>query len=374
MDVLFTDFKKAFDRVDQVILIEKLVRVGLNRRLVIWLWSYLHDRQLHVKMGSHRSSNFSTDSGVPQGSHIGPLLFVIFINDITLVIRIAFILMFADDVKLYKPIRGTSSSIEFQRDISALADWCRSNRLPLNTNKCKIMSFTRQRQPITAHYHIDGEDIERVTEFKDLGLNLDTKLDFKRHIEIICSKAYALLGFIKRICSNMNDPYALKSLYCSFVRSKLEYACVVWTPFYNVDVNRIESIQKQFILFALRKLGRDRSTFVLPSYTSRCRLINIETLQSRRTNANVFFIFDLMNGHIDAPSLRNMLRFNSNTATRSARTFHLRPASTNYEFNEPINRMCALFNRVGNISTQSNTSRDHFRAVIRNLPEGYSTS
>lgn len=92
--------------------------------------------------------------------------------------------MYADDVKLFMPIRSLTSSIEFQRDITALADWCETNRLPLNIRKCKVMSFSRQNQPITAYYHIDGEEIERVWEFKDLGLNLDSELSFKSHFEI----------------------------------------------------------------------------------------------------------------------------------------------------------------------------------------------
>lgn len=255
MDVFITDFHKAFDRVDQIILIDKIVNLGVCRRMAEWLWSYLHDRQLYVKIGSRRSSTFVTDSGVPQGSHLGPLLFLIFINDLTAVIRLAFILMYADDVKLFLPIRQLSSSIEFQRDISALANWCQTNRLPLNIRKCKVMSFTRRTHPITAYYHIEGEEVERVTEFKDLGLYLDTTLSFKKHFAITYSNAYAMLGFMKRICSKMTNPYAFKSVYCAFIRSKLEYACIVWSPFYNVDSNKIESIQKQFLLYALRRLG-----------------------------------------------------------------------------------------------------------------------
>lgn len=157
MDVLFTDFRKAFDRVDQTILIDKIVILGVCQPLAKWLWSYLHNRKMYVKIGSSSSSSFYTKSGVPQGSHLGPLLFLIFINDLATVIRIAYILLYADDAKLLMPIRQLSSATAFQRDITAVADWCTRNNLPLNTQKCKVMSFTRKKLPIVAYYHIDGD-------------------------------------------------------------------------------------------------------------------------------------------------------------------------------------------------------------------------
>lgn len=235
------------------------------------------------------------------------------------------------------------------------------------------MSFTGRKQPITAFYHIGGEEVERVAEFKDLGLYLDTKLSFKKHFAITYSSAYAMLGFMKRICSNMSNPYALRSVYCAFIRSKLEYACIVWSPFYNVDSNKIESIQKQFVLYALRGLGWSRETFVLPSYVSRCQLINIETLSRRRMNLGIFFVYDLLKGFFDAPELANTLRLNATTRTlRTARIFDLDFHSTNFASNEPINRMCSIFNRVGNIFIES-TGRDQFRSVIRGLTNEYFT-
>lgn len=153
-----------------------------------------------------------------------------------------------------------------------------------------------------------------------------------------------------------------------------KYACIVWSPFYNVDNKRIESIQKQFLLYALRRLGWNRDTFVLPTYSSRCQLINIETLARRRVNLSIFFIYDIMKGFLDAPALADTLRLNTPTINlRTNRTFHVQSYSTNYAANEPINRMCSLFNRVSNIFNAS-TTRDQFRTAIRDLPDDFFAS
>lgn len=217
------------------------------------------------------------------------------------------------------------------------------------------------------NYKLGEHSLQRVFEFKDLGINLDTKLSFPRHIEIITAKAYSMLGFVKRICSNMMNPYALKSIYCAFVRSKLEYASVVWNPFYGSGSNAIESIQKKFVIFALRKSGWRSDTFVLPPYSVRSQLIGLELLERRRSNASVFFIYDIFHGFIDAPALVYMLEHNdSSHTTRNNRMFRIEHHATNYACNHPMTRMCTIFNEIS-IHHVSSTSRDNFRSRIKAL-------
>lgn len=264
VDALFTDFTKAFHRVDHSILMRKLFDTGLDRLWLKWLHSYLSDRPMFVKIGSSKSRIFKAKSGVPQGSHLGPLLFLLFINDVIAAITFAIVLLYADDLKLYMIIKDHTSAARFQQDIDALHNWCVVNRLDLNVAKCKVMTFGRMKEPSYHQYKLGTHALQRVSEFKDLGVHLDPKLSFVRHVEIVTAKAHGMLGFIKRICSNMSDPYALKSVYCAFVRSNLEFACVVWNPFYDNSTAAVESIQKQFVIYALRRLGWSRDTFVLP--------------------------------------------------------------------------------------------------------------
>lgn len=212
-------------------------------------------------------------------------------------------------------IKDHTSAALFQKDIDALNDWCSRKRLELNIGKCKVISFTRKTTPILLRYTLGVHELQRVF---DLGVNLDPKLSFTRHIEITTAKAYAMLGFVKRICSNMANPYALKSVFCAFVRSKLEYANVL-NPYYNFGSTKIETIQKQFFIYALRRLYWNRESYALPPYDERCKSIGLESLERRRYNTCVCFIYDLLEGHIDTPALVSMLDLNENTrVTRTA--------------------------------------------------------
>ena len=115
----------------------------------------------------------------------------------------------------------------------------------LNISKCRCISFHRLRTPIQFDYSFDVTLIERVFKIRDLGILYDEKITFARHIECIISKAYLMIGFMIRICSEFANPVALKSVYCSHIRSLLEFGCVVWYPRHTVHIDRIESIQKK---------------------------------------------------------------------------------------------------------------------------------
>lgn len=137
---------------------------------------------------------------------------------------------------------------------------------------------------------------------KDLGVILDVQLTFKHHLSYVIAKASRTLGFIFRIAKDFTDVYCLKSLYCSLVRSTLEYCSAVWLPYYQNGIERIESVQRRFIRFALRRLPW-RDPHRLPSYLSRCRLIHLETLQTRRDVNRAMIIADLLQGRIDCPAI-----------------------------------------------------------------------
>lgn len=209
------------------------------------------------------------------------------------------------------------------------------------------MSFYRKDTPHFSEYMIGGEQLERVDEFRDLGVTMDRTLSFNSHIDTITAKAYASLGFLRRMCSNMHDPYTLKSLYCAHVRSVLEYACVIWHPRYRTQIDRIENIQHKFTRFALRYLDWNYDNNPWPAYETRCMMISIESLERRRTNADLFFIYDLLRGNMDAPQLLNQIVLNEPVRTlRSGRGDLIRIAThrTNYGQNAPITRMSRILN------------------------------
>lgn len=364
LDVVYTDFSKAFDKIDHELLLLKLCKIGIHSWTLKWLRSYLCGRKQYVNVNGVHSFVFNVLSGVPQGSHLGPLLFILFINDITSCFKYSNCLMYADDLKLFRTINEHHDAVLLQSDVDKLIKWCCMNGLHLNVNKCYCVSYTRKHNTIQFPYSIIDATLSHLNEIKDLGVIFDSKLIFGKHIEMKIAKSYSMLGFVKRICYEFVNKDALKSIYCAHVRSHLEYASVVWSPLYNSYKIRIESIQKKFIIFGLRR-EIVTNNYVLPPYSDRCKRFNLETLEKRRDNAGIFFIYDILMGFVDSPNLLQLIEFN--VPSRRLRAHSLfRPIyhRTNYGINEPMSRMCVLFNSVENIF-DFNLSRFMFRVNVR---------
>lgn len=347
-DVIYTDFSKAFDTVDHELLLLKLDSLGFPPRLLKWISSYLKDRTQRVLFKNQMSKEIFVTSGVPQGSHLGPILFVLYLNDLPSIINFSKILMYADDVKLFLSLNKVSDCSLLEHDLENLCEWCSANNMSLNLKKCKKLSFYRSKL-IHYDYYIGSHKLENVSSFDDLGVILDRKLDFNLHVTTCVNKAKSLLGFMKRWSKEFNDPYVTKNLYTSLVRPVLEYASVVWSPNYGCHIDSIESVQKQFLLFALRGLGW--KTFEkLPPYEHRLKLINLPTLRRRRLMLGVTFMTKLINGEINSISLLGDIRFNvPNRVTRNYVPLKLSFCRYNYEEFNPFHCLCTQFNELYNL-------------------------
>ncbi|KXJ82388.1 hypothetical protein RP20_CCG014064 [Aedes albopictus] len=315
----------------------------MNNDFLIWLRSYLTGRSMSVKIGDYVSSPFTVWSGVPQGSHLGPFLFLLYMNDVNCTLK-CLKLSYADDLKLYFQIKQRQDAVFLQQQLEAFAVWCSLNRMSLNVSKCSVISFSRKKSMFHFDYALGGVKLKRESTVKDLGVLLDSKLTFKDHVAYVVAKASSQLGFLFRFAKSFKDIYCLKSLYCSIVRPILEYSAVVWAPYYANEIQRIESVQRKFVRFALRHL-RWRNPIVLPSYVSRCQLINLEPLSARRNVAKACFVGDLLQANIDCPALLGMLQINTRRRSLRSHPFlNLPPARTNYSQHEPIRDMSRLFN------------------------------
>lgn len=364
LDVIYTDFTKAFDKINHEILLNKLESLGVFSMLLQWIGSYITGRKQFVNILGWHSQTFHVLSGVPQGSHLGPLLFILYVNDITNVFRVANCLFYADDLKLFATVTSNRDVLELQNDLDALSTWSIANGMKLNVDKCKCMSFAMRREPILASYYIDSIELERVTHMRDLGVWFDEKLSFSRHIECKIAKAFSMLGFMKRICSEFTNVAAIRSIYCAHVRSHLEYASVVWSPAYDVHKIRIESIQKQFLLYALRHKYARNPNFELPSYDSRCGEIELESLEFRRETAEVLFVHGVLLNYIDSEYILSQIHFNVPGRNLRAHDFlKLSYHRTNYGSTEPITRACRAFNKIVSCFN-FNISRIRFRSEI----------
>lgn len=243
-----------------------------------------------MKLNGWKSRTFTMKSDIPQGSHLGPLLSLLFFNDVTKVIKSAKFSLYADDLKVYCVVKSVRDCNALQRDLIALHLWCIENGLELSIDKCKAMSFSRKRDPIHYVYNIDEVTLDRIREYRDLGVTFVENMSFNKHVEIVVAKAYAMLGFMKRVCKDFRNVRALKSVYCAHVRSHLEYASVVWFPYCKERSDMIESVQKKFLIYALRRtVSRDENFRLLP-YIDRCESLGLETLSRRRTNLCALFV------------------------------------------------------------------------------------
>lgn len=282
MDTVFTDFNKAFDSVDHFILIHKLKKIGFCDPLLSWLTSFLINRIQLVKLNQFISEPIQVLSGVPQGDHLSPTLFLLFINDINMIIKHSNILLFADDAKIFKKIDSIHDCINLQDDLNNLYDWCNLNGLNLNISKCKILSFNIKKSHVYFDYKFNNVSIELVDSFTDLGTTFDSKLCFNQHIDQITNKAFQNLGFITRTCKNFNNVNALKSIYFAFVRSHVEYASLIWSSD-NIGVNHnLEAIQNRFLRSLAFKFKIERPPH--SNYNGVLSYFNIESLNTRRSN------------------------------------------------------------------------------------------
>lgn len=211
---------------------------------------------------------------------------------------------------------------------------------------------------------MDNQILVRKNVIKDLGILIDSKLTFKHHIDKIHSKSMCMLGFVKRRSKEFNDPYITKAIYCSLIRSLLEYCSVVWSPCYDVDIKKHESVKKHFLLFALRDLGWSTESLVLPRYSHRLMLIDMCSLRNRRKLSEALFAFDLFKGNIDSPFLCSKISTNTNVHNLRHRKFLKESNSrTNYAANEPFNRCSKTFNEHFDLFS-SDISRDSFKKRI----------
>lgn len=343
-DVIYTDFSKAFDKVNHALLLKKLDVIGFNNNFLHWIKSYLFCRTQSVKFNAAVSKKINVTSGVPQGSHIGPILFLLFINDLAEAVKHCNVLMYADDVKLFLSVKHPIDQQHLQNDLNSFYKWCHFNLMELNLNKCKHMQFSRVNH-CAYSYVLGGCNLQSVDSIMDLGILLDAKLTFVQHITMAVNKSRSVLAFIKRWAKEFNDPFITKSLFTSLVRPILEYGCIAWDPIYNTHNDRVESVQKQFLIFCLRNVYRDY--LALPSYATRLAEINLPTLKSRRTMHSISFMVNLINGNIHSEFLLNNVNFN--IPQRSLRYFnplYIRICRTNYAMSDPLTKLCNCYNEM----------------------------
>ena len=278
-DCIYLDFAKAFDKVPHRRLINKIEAYGIKGDLLRWISDFLSNRTQLVRINDSTSTPRPVKSGIPQGSVLGPILFIIFINDLPDSIKSS-IKIFADDTKIFRAAKTTTDRDNLQIDLNNLFKWTANWQLPFNIDKCKLMHYGSGNQHFS--YYLNNRHIDTDSKEKDLGVTFDDSLKFAQHMGQIVAKANSRLGLIRNTFTEL-PPKTLLPLYKSLVRPLLEYAVAVWKPHLKKDIDSLERVQRRAtkLITGLKHL----------SYPERLKSIRLDSLQFRRRRNDMLQVF-----------------------------------------------------------------------------------
>ena len=261
-DAVFLDFKKAFDRVSHVKIIHKLMAYGINQQVVKWIQSFLGNRFQRVALDGILSDEICVTSGVPQGSVLGPILFLIYINDIVDNVRCK-VRLFADYTVIYREIKTLLNDICcLQNNLNIIAGWCSSRQLDLNVKKCISMNFTHSNSVTHVPYNISGYPFQFVRHHKYLGITLSSSFSFKEHIRNVVGKANRMQSLASRILRGCS--WRVKeTAYFSLIRPLTEYCCAIWDPHEVGLTSSLEMVQRRAARFVKGDYRFDSSVSVM---------------------------------------------------------------------------------------------------------------
>jgi len=292
-DVLLLDFSKAFDKVPHSRLFNKLQFYGIKGPLLAWIKTFLSDRSQQVVLDNKRSDSCNVLSGVPQGTVLAPLLFLVYINDLPLHVSCK-VRLYADDVILYSNINSVEDCHQLQRDLDSLTQWANKWLMTFNPTKCEFLRITNKINIIPFTYHLDNYTIQEVTHAKYLGVVIDQHLNWNEHIKQVASKATKINAFLYR--NLYHCPHRVKcNVYKAMVRPVMEYASTVWDPHTRININRLENVQRS----AARMCYKDFSRF--SSVSTMLSDLNLPTLQSRRSKLKLQMLYKIIHHLVDIP-------------------------------------------------------------------------
>ena len=299
-DVVYFDFAKAFDSVNHDILLHKLKnRYHIDGPLLNFIKNYLMDRQQQVVIGNCISAPCKVNSGVPQGSIVGPLLFVLFIDDISENISPGTnIALYADDTKIWREIHSQQDNTILQQDITTLHNWATANKMKFHPSKCHVLPISRKRLPHLNKrysYNLNGIVIDYCSTEKDLGVYMTSKQNFTDHCNKLYSKANSRLFLNKRTCAFLQNPQQKRKIYLTMVRSLFEHCSVVWRPHNQTSKDKLESIQKRGVKWILNEEYQSYSNL---EYLLRCKQLNFLPLDFKLLFNDILLFHKVVNNII----------------------------------------------------------------------------
>ena len=280
----------------------------MGGNLLALIKDFLSDRYQYVSIDGKDSEKSRVTSGVPQGSVLGPTLFVYYINDMPGVVDCN-VKVFADDTKAYQSVESEENRIKLQKNIDNLVDWSDEWLMSFNTDKCKMLHLGKN-NPQHVYYMKNGENkniLEKTRAEKDLGVVVDAELTFEDHMTGVVKRANRMAGLVMSTIS-FNDKKVLIPLYKAMIRPILEYGNAVWNPFLRKHINMIDTIQRRFT--------KRISGFGDKTYEERLRLLGLPSLEFRRIRGNMIEVFKILNGIYDPCTTDTLLTLSADSKTR----------------------------------------------------------
>ena len=311
-DMILLDFSKAFDKVPHQRLLLKVSHCGISGSVLAWIEDFLHGRTQRVVLDGQSSSVAPVTSGVPQGSVLGPLLFLIYINDLPDSVASSTVRLFADDTVLYRRISSPADASNLQYDLDALQAWEATWMMEFNPAKCQLLRVTLKRKPVEATYTVHGQALEAVDAAKYLGVTIDSKLSFNSHIDSVCKKANGTRAFLNRNLSSCSR-HVRDLTYKTYVRPQLEYASTVWDPSTRKNVNQLEQVQRHAARYVTGNYDTNSSV------TAMLRDLEWPTLEQRRHHSRLIMMYKNFNRLVGIDLPASLTRTNANTRGHSSR-------------------------------------------------------
>ena len=354
-DVIIMDFAKAFDHVPHERLLHKLSFYGINGKPLQWIRQFLTNRTQRVVLDGEASDFIPVRSGVPQGTVLGPVLFLLFSNDLPESINPitpsslttsakpiknkTCVRLFADDCVVYRVITSNSDCVQLQQDLDRLTDWEAKWQMSFHPDKCKVLRINRKKEPRIFNYNLRGHNLEACNHEKYLGVTLSSDATWDKHINNITNKASNTLSFIRR--NIKSAPQDIKSTaYTTLVRPQLEYASTVWDPYQDNHINKIEKIQNQAARFVLHDYDWSHSV------TNMKAQLGWQPLQHRRIASRLVMLYKITHAIVAIPSTPYLAIATGPVRRNHSFVYTQKHSKANYQLYSYLPRTIVQWNRL----------------------------
>lgn len=365
VDIILLDFAKAFDKVPHSRLLHKLTYYGVNIKTINWVRSFLENRKQNVVLEGATSTSAPVMSGVPQGSVLGPLLFLAYINDMPDIITHSETRLFADDTILFRTITSIEDHKLLQEDLTALETWENTWQMAFNPTKCTVIRVTsgKSKPILNTQYQLHGHTLEIEDASKYLGVTLTSNLSWDRHVDNVVAKGNRTLGFIRRNLKDCPKPVREAS-YTTIVRPTLEYASTVWDPTSQNKIKALENVQRR----AARFVTKDYTSRTPGCVTYMVNSLGWQSLEQRRKNSRLYMLYKIQHNLVDIN--RNLYIRSNDSRTRGPhKLFQERTTNTIYR-NSFFLRTVVDWNHLP-VAAAAATSIEEFRANLGVSPASY---